>query len=282
MTVRPDRPATVFVDADNTLWDTNGVFATAQLNLLGAAEKATGKVADREDRLAFVRTADQDIAERHHAGLRYPPRLLINALAATLHGEDIARAARLALTGSIDAVVAEEASAEIEQAYFADLGRPPVLRPGVETGLRHLVSGGCTILIVTEGARQKIERTAERLGLQGHFTRVVEGVKRPDLYRRILRLTDTPDRAFMVGDQLDRDIAPAKTAGLQTIYFPGGFQPRWSPGVDKVLPDHVVASFAEVPPIVLGAHHAHATTAAAKPLGWDQPLDHISDQLVSD
>ncbi|MBK6491620.1 MAG: HAD hydrolase-like protein [Sphingomonadales bacterium] len=86
---------------------------------------------------------------------------------------------------------------------------------------------------------------------------IVEGVKRPDLYRRILRLTGTLE-AFMVGDQLDRDIAPAKAAGLETIYFPGGFQPRWLPAVGKVGPDYTIASFAEVPDIVLAERKAIA------------------------
>jgi hypothetical protein len=33
----------------------------------------------------------------------------------------------------------------------------------------------------------------------------------------------------MIGDQLDRDIGPAKEAGLRTIYFPGGFAPGGRP-----------------------------------------------------
>ncbi|MBO9669573.1 MAG: HAD family hydrolase [Sphingobium sp.] len=252
MESRREAPATVFVDADNTLWDTDGVFAAAQLNLLAAVEVATSLQSQEADRLAFVRAADQGIAERHHAGLRYPPRLLIAALADALHGENVARAARLALTGSGKARIAEDVMASIEAAYFGDLGCPPAIRPGVEAGLLTLEAAGCTVLIVTEAARAKVERTAERLGLGAHFTRIVEGIKRPDLYRRILRLTGTPG-AFMVGDQLDRDIAPAKAAGLETIYFPGGFQPRWTPAVDMVRPDHVVSSFAEAARIILPA-----------------------------
>src|SRR5947207_1637917 len=34
-------PATVFVDADNTLWDTDSVFADAQRNMLERVEAAT-------------------------------------------------------------------------------------------------------------------------------------------------------------------------------------------------------------------------------------------------
>jgi putative hydrolase of the HAD superfamily len=54
----------------------------------------------------------------------------------------------------------------------------------------------------------------------------------------------------MVGDQLDRDIAPAKEAGLTTIYFPSGFKPKWMPLEAEVRPDFKIESFAEVPAIV--------------------------------
>lgn len=253
VTDRRDAPATVFVDADNTLWDTDGVFAAAQLGLLTQVEATTRAPLDVADRLAYVRAIDQEIAERHHAGLRYPPKLLINATAAALGGEQPFRAARLALTGSLISPISSEALAAIEQRYFSDLGSPPVLRPGVADGLLALERAQCVVLIVTEGARAKIAQNTSRLGLDGHFTRIVEGPKRADLYRRVLRLSGTPARAFMIGDQLDRDIAPAKAAGLETIYFPGGFQPRWSPAIDQIRPDHIVASFAEAAGIILQA-----------------------------
>ena len=51
-------PATVFVDADNTLWDTDQVFADAQLGLLSAVETATGVACQVSDRLGYVRAID--------------------------------------------------------------------------------------------------------------------------------------------------------------------------------------------------------------------------------
>ena len=57
----------------------------------------------------------------------------------------------------------------------------------------------------------------------------------------------------MVGDQLERDIRPAKEAGLRTIYFPGGFKPKWEASSNNVHPDYQISSFAEVPAIVFGA-----------------------------
>ena len=92
-------PCVVFVDADNTLWDTNGVYGQAQLALLAAVETRVDQRAPAKDRLAWLRGIDQALAERHHAGLRYPPRLLAKATALALSGHDAVTAARLAWSG---------------------------------------------------------------------------------------------------------------------------------------------------------------------------------------
>jgi putative hydrolase of the HAD superfamily len=56
----------------------------------------------------------------------------------------------------------------------------------------------------------------------------------------------------MIGDQLDRDIAPAKEAGLKTIFFASGFVPRWSSRVDDIKPDYVVDDFEKAAELVIG------------------------------
>lgn len=247
----PTAPATVFVDADNTLWDTDSVFADAQRNMLKRVEDATGAAANGDDRLAYVRAVDQAIAVRHHARLRYPPKLLVRGLEAALAGHPADRAARAAWRSPAASRLPKDRVDEIEQAFFVDLGHDPELRPGVREGLEALRAADCVVLIVTEGPRAKVEETTKSLALHNLITRIIEGPKRPELYQRVLRLMGAPKRAFMVGDQLDRDIAPAKAAGLETIYFPGGFQPRWAPDEAHVRPDHVIGTFAEVPDIVL-------------------------------
>ena len=88
MNIAASQDAIVFLDADNTLWDTDGVFAQAQLKLLKGIENALGRSAPGEDRLDFVRQIDQAIAGRHHLGLRFPARLLVQAVAQALAGED--------------------------------------------------------------------------------------------------------------------------------------------------------------------------------------------------
>ena len=244
-------PPTVFVDADNTLWDTDDVYSAAQLALLSDIETSLDRSAVPGDRLAFVRAVDQELAARHHAGLRYPAGLLIKAVAAAIRGAGPAAAARSAWAGS-EQPITGDASAEIEAAYIARLRARPALREGVATGLAALHGAGCLVLIVTEGARGRIERTAAEHGLTGFVERIIESPKRPELYRRVLRLAGSPDTAFMVGDQLERDIRPAKAAGLTTVYYPSRFRPRWEPDDGEVRPDYLIASFAQLPPLVLG------------------------------
>jgi putative hydrolase of the HAD superfamily len=249
--------ATVFVDADNTLWDTDLVFANAQRNILENVENAIGNQAKTDDRLAYVRMLDQALAERHHAGLRYPPRLLVRALEAVLNGTPVERAARDAWQDSTVGRLSDACVNEIERRFFDELGQTPQVRPGVREGLEVLRAANCFVLVVTEGHRAKVEKTLKTLHLDALINRVIEGRKRPELYQRIRRLTDEYSDAFMVGDQLDRDIAPAKSAGLETIYFPGGFRPRWVPPDGVIKPDHLIESFAEVSSIVLSDTSKH-------------------------
>jgi putative hydrolase of the HAD superfamily len=245
----PVPSATIFVDADNTLWDTDRVFAEAQLQLLADVEQATGREAAPQ-RLSFLRELDQLLAERHHKGLRYPPRLLVQGLALALCGTALTKAVNAALVEGARPIDESEA-AGIERRFFQSISQPPPLRPGVIAGLDALRAAGCLVLILTEGSYERVRSTAEANGLMGHFDRIIEAPKHPRLYERVKRLTGAPPRAFMVGDQLDRDIAPAKEAGLVTIYFPGGFTPRWAPNEDKVGPDYRISTFDQLVPIVL-------------------------------
>jgi putative hydrolase of the HAD superfamily len=243
---KPQAAQTVlFSDADNTLWDTNAVYAEAQNWLLDRVETEVGTDAKTEDRLAFVRRVDQLLAARHHEGLRYPTRLLANALALVLSGIPDERAVRRAWTEPASALPPDVADA-FQEEFGTRLRRLPGLREGVAEGLRHLHDLRVTVFVLTEGALERVQRTLGELALAPYVERVLEGKKEPALYRRMLRLKHEPPAAYMVGDQLDRDIAPAKAAGLTTFYFPGGFTPRWTPHETEVGPDFKISSFTEV------------------------------------
>jgi putative hydrolase of the HAD superfamily len=245
--------ATVFIDADNTLWDTDAVFAKAQLALLRFVEEEIGIFYPGADRLAFLRRIDQTLAKNHHAGLRYPPRLLAQGIARALRGLPPDRAARLALKAMRARLdIPGMAAAVAEEGFFAAIRDLPDLRPGVREGLAAIHAKGCPVLVISEGVRARVSLTAEAHELDRFIDRIIVAPKLPDLYRRVLRLTGMPSRAFMIGDQLDRDIVPAKAAGLQTIYFPGNFNPSWQLDEGQARPDHKVSAFDEAARIVLG------------------------------
>ncbi|WP_353646277.1 HAD family hydrolase [Mesorhizobium sp. WSM2239] len=248
---REERRVT-FVDADNTLWDTDGVFAAAQLKLLTAVEGAIGLLATSTDRLTFVRSVDQALADRHHLGLRYPPRLLAIGIALALRGEEPGVAARRVWAGGLTSSGLELALAQqIELEFIQWSGQLPDLLPGVREGLQRLHEGGVLIVVVTEGARSRVTRTADEHGLTALLDKIVEAPKSERLFQRVQKLGRARAPAFMIGDQLRRDIEPAKAAGLLTIYVPGRFRPRWEPDETSVRPDYRVERFDQGADIVL-------------------------------
>lgn len=207
--------AVLITDADNTLWDTNKVFADAQLGLLANVEKMVGREAPGANKLAFLRSHDQAIAKEDHRGLKYPPIMLVREL-------------WIALGGAPPSAFDEKRGENIVQRYFADLRKQPKLRKGVRRGVDSMIGNGVDIWVVSEGQRDIIEKALADHGLEQAVSRVFSAQKTVELYRRLAKLVPEKAHSMCVGDQLDRDIEPAKKAGLRTAYFPGGFRPEWT------------------------------------------------------
>lgn len=241
----------VFTDADNTLWDTDEVYTVGQLGLLSAVEILTGQKAPAANRLKFVREYDQAIAAKHHKRLRYPPHLLAHAIGLGLHGANPVAASKLVRPGSPEHFVLSSHEAEsIGQLFLEAISQRPKLRPGVLIGLRELARQNYSTIVVTEGSKSRCIELLHWYGLGPLVRRVIESPKHPDLYRRICRLGGGADLGIMIGDQIDRDIVPAKEAGLVTVYFPGGFRPMWEPARSNHVYDYMIESFCTVPTIV--------------------------------
>lgn len=242
----------IFTDADNTLWDTDKVYADAQLALLEHVETIVGRKAAANHRLAYVRQIDQELAQRHHAGLRYPPVLLASALALVLEGIRNEAAVKTTITKGSSASPKYLPADELEATFLSDLRRTAELHPGVKVGLERLRKSGKSVVVVTEGHRDKCTKLLEYHGLKGYVSRIIESTKTVELFRRLRALSKSPSSPdFMIGDQLDRDIAPAKAAGFITIYFPSRFVPKWTPEEAQVEPDHRVNGFDEAASIIL-------------------------------
>lgn len=242
----------IFVDADNTLWDTNQVFADAQLALLASVETAVGSKAAEDDRLTFVRTFDQAIAEKHSDHVRYPPYLLATSLALALTRSKSVDILALALSGRVENNPLLNSDLErIEKEFRSAIKARPVLRPGVSSGLTQLVESARRVVVLTEGNQETVVQNAEHHGLRDFFEDIIFTRKKDaEFFKQTLLSCCTPGLAFMVGDQLDRDISPAKDAGLITIHFPGGFEPKWAQAGKIAVPDYKISDFSEVPEII--------------------------------
>jgi FMN phosphatase YigB (HAD superfamily) len=243
----------IVTDADTTRWDTDSIYAEGQLELLKRIEQETGLKAKTRNRLAFVRTVDQELARLNQYSLKYPPEFLVYAIAIYLGGVSLPKATLTAISN----VETLKSNAGITKhvKWFKNhlMNKIPKLRPGVKTGLRKLSQMGVLLLVLTEGSREKCQTLLHHFDLMNCVFEIIEGRKLVSLYKNIARnFVNLSKKKVMIGDQLDRDINVAKQAGYITVYFPSRFQPSWVPrDEEKNISDYRISSFDEVPSIVL-------------------------------
>ena len=230
----------ILADADNTLWDTDSVFAEAQLGLLADVDRLFDQQ-DRNDALGHVRAYDQALAKIDHRQLRYPPHLLVRALALGNHGHGPVEAARLTGSRNTPAAVAETEEAIVGR-YFEALGRGPELLSGVVDGLVAARDAGIDVWILTEGSADRQRARAATLGITHLVKGVSEGTKNVEQFNR-QRRRFAPAPVVVIGDQPDRDILPAQTAGCTGVLVPSGFRPDWIETAAWRGADHVADRF---------------------------------------
>lgn len=241
----------VFTDADNTLWDTDGLFAEAQLELLASVE-GRAREPSGIGRLEHIREIDQKLAESHHQGLRYPVRLLAIAAAHNQAGSTVDRSVQQAWREvGLPPGLTEARLAEIETNFIAHVRRRPPALPGVMEGLHRLDQASAIVHVVSEGDRAKVADRLQFMGATNLVDKIIEAPKSVELYRRIGRLAGGGNRPWMIGDQLTRDIQPAHEAHFRTIYVPSRFRPKWEQKVPAVSADYTVATFAQAVETIL-------------------------------
>jgi putative hydrolase of the HAD superfamily len=234
----------LIIDADNTLWDTNEVFARAQLRLLEGAEQAAGRMCPATDRLDFVRSYDQAIALKHHLHLKYPSQLLVAAIGAGLCGMDPDTAAESVIRGRpLPHQLSESQARDVQAAYTQTLSDTPALLPTVREALELARLRDLAVFVMTEG---KLERQRHSLTEHDLTQLVLSAWEMPKTQAQFERLRQrfTQAEVVVIGDQLDRDIVPAHRAGCKTVLVPGGFRPRWG-DQDAHAADHVAATLLE-------------------------------------
>jgi putative hydrolase of the HAD superfamily len=121
--------------------------------------------------------------------------------------------------------------------------------PGAIETLETLRARGTRMALLTNGGSASQRRSIERFGLERYFDPIVVegefGAGKPDerVFRHALSATGCePALAWMVGDNLDADIAPAVRLGLHAVWVNGD----GSAPADGVRPHRVVRSIAEL------------------------------------
>jgi putative hydrolase of the HAD superfamily len=217
----------ILTDADNTLWDTNAVFASAQLELLGEVEVATRTKCLEADRLAFVRRFDQALALAHYAHLKYPPSMLVSALALALNGTNPEVAAHAAIRGQAYSSGLDQAAVDnLVGRYFSSLHKIPELLPTVREGLMAARTAGLHVYVMTEGKVEKQRDILSQHSLDGLVAGIYEMAKNKVQFER-LRQRFFPAEIVVIGDQPDRDVVPAREANCKAVLVPGPFRPNW-------------------------------------------------------
>lgn len=235
------QPPVILTDADNTLWDTDAVYASAQLAMLEEIEHAAGGSAPADDRLAWLREFDQAIASAHHRGLRYPPTLLAHALALGVKGSTAVDAAALARQPRARLIGGDQ-GAEIADRFVAAIRMLPPLLPGVRTGLGLALTARVDVWVLTEAHADLQRSRIASLGLDGLVAGVSEVSKTVEQFGRQVRRF-APRSVIIFGDQPDRDIVPAAAAGCRTVLIPSRFKPFWFQKQSEA--DYVAESFVD-------------------------------------
>jgi putative hydrolase of the HAD superfamily len=252
-------PVLIF-DGDNTLWDTDAVFRSAQFGLLTTLGDA-GIVHDPHTQLDLLRALDRELISQLGVA-EYDFRLLAVAVARFFTGQlTIATAVAHALVppeadGALDAVI----DAALD-AFRSKLSEVPPLFPGAEivlTSIRSAITGGAPAasVLYSEGKAERIEHILESHGLQrrGFFDvvvlapKTVEGFRHAEeLGRAYVRHTETQRGAVVVvGDSLQRDIRPANQIGATTVYKPSKFKGNEVPQSASDAPAYTIGELTEL------------------------------------
>jgi putative hydrolase of the HAD superfamily len=202
-TPRADRPQTLLIDADDTLWENNIYFERAIANFisfLNHHEYTPEQVRE------VLNDVERECIVSHGYGLHSFSHALVRTFE-RLAVEPLTPALRETISGFAH-TIAEH---------------PVEILNGVPETLQYL-SERHRLMLVTKGALTEQAGKVERSGLKDYFF-AVEIVAEKDVstYRTIISKYDLPgDSTWMVGNSPKSDVNPALAAGLNAVFVPHG------------------------------------------------------------
>lgn len=241
------------IDADNTLWDTNKVFVGAQIKLISALQE-DGCGFNTDTALQAMRAVDFQIAialddfEYDFSRLAYALLLIDQGLP-----ED--EVVRLAAAAEPLAAERETARRAADSFYEHLNTNCPPLGHGVKETLAAIRDRGNTLVLHSEGLRDRVLRTLATYSLEPLFDSLALERKSRESFQRARQAGEdlyrtatgqNPDRCIVVGDSPKRDIRFGNLIGAITVFKPGGWLGIELPDDPLLTPHYTIQSFSEL------------------------------------
>ncbi|PZO66532.1 MAG: haloacid dehalogenase [Paracoccus denitrificans] len=136
--------------------------------------------------------------------------------------------------------------------YGRNIARHTRLYDGVIPALDALEDAGFTLTVCTNKPEALAHSLLEELAIGTRFKALIGAdtlsVRKPDpvAYRTtVARVGGSVERSFLIGDT-ETDLKTARAAGVRVALV--GFGPEGA-GINRLRPDHVLESFADLPPL---------------------------------
>jgi len=159
-------------------------------------------------------------------------------------------------------------AAAIAQDFAARRWERMELFPGVREALDRLRQRGVALALVTNGDRSHQRRKVEQYDLARFFDVILIegefGVGKPDesVYRHVLESLDArPSDAWMIGDNLEWDVAAPQRLGLRGVWVDA--HARGVPPTAPTRPDLIIRTFVEILDVVVEADSRAGTPLAS-------------------
>ncbi len=232
-----ERPAAVFFDLDDTL-----------LACASSPEACWRDLCHRfAPQLPPVRVEDLCAAVERHRSWFWS-----DAARHRIGRLDLAQARRAIVAAAFQELGLDAAAVGNALADAFTVAREEVdLLPNALETLRHLRGNGVRLALLTNGSREFQRRKIERFGLAELFDCIVIegefGAGKPDarVYRHALeRVGVRPVDTWMVGDNLEWDVAAPQRLGISGIWFDPARQGL--PAGSGVRPDRIISMLSEL------------------------------------
>lgn len=260
--------AVLIFDADNTLWDTDSVFRSAQLALLETLAK-DGLLTDPESQLETLRMLDRELFSQM-GRFEYDFKVLSAALAYYYSRQLLLKDAVYQAISDMKKGYCSQLAVVIDDACHAfkqGLSGIPNLYPGTEAMLSYISAlraseNPVATVLLSEGEPERLKRIlkAHQIVRRGFFDDIIiEKTKSKETFERakqsgLKHLRKAGDSTqtlfFLVGDSLKRDIKFGNQLGFVTVYKPSPFMGREEPRELDERPCYIIQNLGELPSLL--------------------------------